>query len=47
MHILGSSNSEDEFVDWRGQDKSERRKLLKGYIDWAMGLRPKPPEESA
>jgi hypothetical protein len=38
LHILGPSKHDDLFVDWRGLDRPERRKLLKRAIDEALGL---------
>jgi hypothetical protein len=38
IRILSARRAEDQFVDWRGRDKEERRKLLKAEIDRALGL---------
>jgi hypothetical protein len=38
MHIYGPSTPQDVFVDWRSHDKATRRRQLKLYIDWALGL---------
>jgi hypothetical protein len=38
IYVLGAHRSDDRFVDWRGLDKEERRKLFKAEIDRALGL---------
>lgn len=38
VRVLGTCRAEDRWEDWRGRDLAERRKLLKGEIDQAMGL---------
>lgn len=38
IRYIGRTRSEDQWLDWRGLDKAERRKLLKHHIDRAMGL---------
>lgn len=38
LHVIAPVRAEDIFVDWRGRDKAERRRLLKSAIDRAVGL---------
>lgn len=38
LRILGSARADDKWLDWRGRDIEERRKLFKEEIDRAVGL---------
>jgi hypothetical protein len=44
MHIYGRTSAEDVFIDWRSPplSKIERRRQLKRYIDWAVGIADDP-----
>lgn len=47
IHVYGGRPAEDRFVDWREFGKEERRRRLKRYIDWALGLVDDPDREAA